>query len=101
VNVAASPDEKETGQKVISEEVKFAPAKTPVEEPPAAPSIRISGIVWSEEPSRRLAVINGIALTEGALIEEVQVLEIYPTRVRFSHQGRPFEIHLGSTAVIK
>jgi len=60
-------------------------------------SLRVSGIVWREEPSERLAVINGMILREGGEIEGAKVEEIHPTRVRFSHNDRPFEISLGSS----
>ncbi|MGA2959668.1 MAG: general secretion pathway protein GspB [Thermodesulfobacteriota bacterium] len=54
--------------------------------------LKISGIVWHEEPSERRAVINGSFTKEGSVIEGVKVVEIFPTRVRFSHNGRTFEI---------
>jgi len=105
---AASLSEKKTDQKVISEEVRVAPetAKKPAEgaqaESAQAPrSLRISGIVWSEEPLNRLAVINGASITEGSVIEGVKVVEIFPTHVRFLHNNRPFEIPLGSSTIIK
>lgn len=66
----------------------------------APPSLRVSGIVWKEEHSERLAVINGMILREGSEIGGVKVEEIHPTRVRFSHKDRPFEISLGSSLVI-
>jgi type II secretory pathway component PulC len=104
---AASANERRTDQKVISEEVRVAP-ETPtktIEAPPtesmqAPRSLRISGIVWSEAPSSRLAVINGASLTEGSVIEGVKVVEIFPTHVRFLHKDRPFEIPLGSSKPI-
>jgi hypothetical protein len=55
-------------------------------------ALKISGIVWSEERSERRAVINGVFTTEGSVIDGVKVEEIYPTRVRFSHEGRFFEV---------
>ena len=59
------------------------------------PSLKLSGIIWQEEPGERRAMINGRVVTEGSMIEGVKVVEIHPTRVRFSHNGKPFEITLG------
>jgi general secretion pathway protein B len=101
--------EKKVDQKVIPEEVPIAPQKTekPVEHTPnpaqqlpkesvttTPPSLKISAIVWYEEPSKRLAMINGNLTSEGSFIEGVKVEEIFPNRVRFSFNGQPFEISI-------
>ena len=100
--------DKKTDQKTALEEVRVDPgiSKKPTEgtpegSPPAQRSLRISGIIWSEQPSNRLAVINGITITEGSIIEGVKVVEIFPTHVRFLQNDRPFEISLGSSTVLK
>jgi hypothetical protein len=99
---APSLAEEKTSHHVITEETSVAPVniKKPTEHPPSGPattppSLRLSGIVWYEEPSRRLAVINGTIATEGSLIEGVKVVEISPTRVRLSYNGQLFEISIG------
>jgi len=56
------------------------------------PSLKLSAIVWYEEPSKRFVMVNGVIANEGSVVEGVKVEEIYPDRVRFSHNGRPFEI---------
>jgi general secretion pathway protein B len=76
------------------------PAREPAEQAPKAsaappPAMKLSGIVWQEEPSERRAMINGHIATEGSLVEGVKVVSIHPTRVRFSHNGKSFEITLG------
>jgi general secretion pathway protein B len=99
---SVAPVEKKTSQNLASEEAKIAPPNT-IRLPDQAPersittplSLRVSGIIWSEEPSKRIAVINGIPITEGSVIEGVKVVEIHPTRVRFFHNNRSFEIPLG------
>jgi hypothetical protein len=58
------------------------------------PSLKISGIIWSEEPSERRAVINGMVTREGAMIEGMKVMVIYPNHVRFSYNGRLIEISM-------
>jgi hypothetical protein len=98
------PGEKKASPNLIPEEDRGAPAST-VKLPEQAParsattpsSLRISGIIWSEEPSKRIAVINGMTLNEGSVIEGIKVVEIHPTRVRFFHNDQFFEIPLGVT----
>jgi hypothetical protein len=94
-----SSSEKKTTRNVISEEVNVAPenAKKTVEHTPTGsattpPSLKISAIVWYEDPSKRFAMINGTITTEGSLIEGVKVVEINPAGVRFFHNGQYFEI---------
>jgi len=94
-----SSSEKKTEQKVISEEAKVAPGDTkktaehaPVTSTATPPSLKISAIVWYEDPSKRFAMINGTISTEGSLVDEVKVVEIHPTGVRFLHNGQYFEI---------
>ena len=93
--------EKDAGQNVIVEKASVAPENT--EQPPqraptgsatTPPSLRLSAIVWHDEPSKRIAVINGTITTEQSVIEGVKIEEIYPNRVRLSHNDRPFEILL-------
>jgi hypothetical protein len=96
---ATSPGESKAGRRVFPGKAEVtggsrprsapAPRRGPAITPTA---LKISGIVWSEERSERRAVINGVFTTEGSVIEGVKVEEIYPTRVRFSHEGRFFEI---------
>jgi general secretion pathway protein B len=61
----------------------------------ATPSaMKLSGIVWSSEPSERLAVINSMVVGEGATIEGVKVVEILPTSVRLLHDGKSYELSI-------
>ncbi len=94
-------DETKIRQDVIVERPEIAPEKaTPPVEPalqsPAkpSPSLNISAIVWYEEPSRRFAMINGLIVTEGSLVEGMKVEEIYPDRVRFLRQNQHLEIFI-------
>ena len=100
-DLAAVQGEKKASQKVIPEEASVAPANvkkvpepTPKESTSIPPSLKLSGILWHEEPSERRAMINGMILSEGSVIEGMKVLEIQPTRVRLSQNGRPFEISI-------
>ena len=101
---SVSTGEKKAGRSPISEEGKGAPAsavklpeQAPVRSATTPSSLRISGIIWSEEPSKRIAVINGMTLNEGSIIEGIKVVEILPTRVRFFQNNQSFEIPLGVT----
>jgi general secretion pathway protein B len=93
--------EKDPGQNVIVEKATVAPGnteqpsqRTPTGSATTPPSLKLSAIVWHDEPSKRIAVINGVITTEQSVIEGVKIEEIYPNRVRLSHNGRPFEILL-------
>lgn len=94
-----SSGEKKREQNIISEEAKFAPGITKKPDEPSAvesattpPSLKISAIVWYEDPSKRFAMINGTISTEGSLVDGVKVVEIHPTGVRFFRNGQYFEI---------
>lgn len=56
---------------------------------------KVNGIAWQKESSSRLAVVNGVAVTQGSTIDGAKVVEILPDRVRFSQGGRNFEVVLG------
>jgi general secretion pathway protein B len=61
---------------------------------PTPSAMKLSGIVWSSEPSERLAVINSMVVGEGATIEGVKVVEILPTSVRLLHNGKSYELSI-------
>jgi len=86
---------------VVSKESPVLPAdmKKPPEKAPTKPSLtpeslKLSGIVWSEDPSKRLAVINGMVTTEGYVFEGMKVVEIHPDRVLLLLNDKPFELSL-------
>lgn len=85
--------------KVISEEPKVAPENTkkPVERTPVGSvwdpsSLKISAIVWYDDPSKRFAMINGTISTEGSFVDGAKIVEIRPSSVRFLHNDEYFEI---------
>jgi len=97
-----SANEKKTRRNVIPEEADIARGNIKksaerVSKGPATdvPSLKLSGIIWHEEPKERRAMINGTIATEGSLVEGVKVVEIHPNRVRFSFNGKPFEVSMG------
>ena len=94
-------EETKIKQNVTVKEADILPEKSnmPVEHasqgpPKTPPSLNISAIVWYEEPSKRFAMINGLIVTEGSVVEGMKVEEIYPDRVRFLHQNQHLEIFI-------
>lgn len=99
IKAAPPPAEKAPARKAAPEAPAVVPAAPmkPADAAPATPagdppSLKLSGIVWHEEPAARRAVVNGTFAAEGSVVEGVKVVEIHPNRVAFSHNGRPFEI---------
>ena len=94
----ATPVVDKKTQDVIPKELDTTPKKAPEPTPnisattPA--SLKLSAIVWYEDPSRRFAMINGIMATEGSSVEGMKVVEINPTSVRLLHDGQYFEISM-------
>jgi general secretion pathway protein B len=96
-----STSEGKISPEVISKEAPAVPGdlRKPPEQPPrrsavTPASLRLSGIVWSEEPSKRLAVINGMVTTEGYIFEGMKVVEIHPDHVLLLLNDQPFELSL-------
>jgi general secretion pathway protein B len=58
------------------------------------PSLVINGIAFQEGSSENLAVINGVTVSNGNVIEGVMVEDIQKDRIRFSQGGESFEITL-------
>ena len=97
---AISAEDKKASQSVISEKVDVTPGNTkktigtPNESATTPPLLKLSVIVWYEQPSERFAMINGMKANEGSVIEGVKVVEIHPTSVRFLYNGQHFEISM-------
>jgi len=96
-----SPGDEKITPEVISKEAPIVPGdmRKPAEQTPrksavTPASLRLSGIVWSEEPSKRLAVINGMVTTEGYVFEGVKVVEIHADHVLLLLNDQPFELSL-------
>ena len=96
---AAAPFEKRESQGLIPEESKIPPkagVQQASKESAGPPSLRLSGVLWHEDPSERRAVVNGMVLSEGGGFEGVKVVEIHPTYVRFSYKDQFFEISMSN-----
>ncbi|KAF0221155.1 MAG: hypothetical protein FD174_653 [Geobacteraceae bacterium] len=62
------------------------------------PVLSVSGIAWQKDSASRLAVVNGMSVTQGATVGGARVEEIFPDRVRFSLENRTVEVLLGKTS---
>lgn len=63
----------------------------------AVPQLRVNGIAIENGGTENVAMINGVPVVNGAIIEGVKVEEILKNRVRFSYKGEKFEIPLGQS----
>ncbi|MGE5799291.1 MAG: general secretion pathway protein GspB [Syntrophaceae bacterium] len=55
------------------------------------PAVKISAIIWQEEPLERKAMINGRVARQGDLVDGMKVLEIHPSHVKLSYDGKAFK----------
>ena len=77
------------------------PALVPAPSPPtesAQPLLQVSGIAWQKDAASRVAMVNGAAVTKGGVVGKARVEEIFPDRVRFSLDGRSFDVPLGTSS---
>lgn len=87
-----------SGDKTVPEK------KIPQTVPPVVPQtvrniplLRVNGIAHQGGAAENVAIINGVPVSDGAVIEGVKVEEIQKNRVRFSYEGETFEIALGKS----
>jgi general secretion pathway protein B len=82
-------------QHIESRSIAIPAQALPTEKLPGPPALKVTGIGWQKGNADRLAIVNGRAVTEGAVVEGARVEEIFPDRVRFSFNDKTFEIPLG------
>lgn len=72
------------------------PAKAPrpmvTSSPAESRDLVISGIAWQDERRLRRAVVNGELVSEGSEIAGSRVIDIRENRIRFSRNGRLFDV---------
>lgn len=66
---------------------------------PVGNSPVVSGIAWQQDRSSRRAVVNGVLVSEGKMAGGAKVVEIKQSSVRFSSNGRAFEVTISSPVV--
>jgi hypothetical protein len=88
------PAEKSRTRTPVLTETVRAPEKNGDSIPSTRPALKVSGIVWQEDRPARRAFVNDIPVREGDMIKDVNVVEIFPNHVRFSRDGKVFEVRL-------
>ena len=62
-----------------------------------APLIKVNGIAFQGNGPGSVAVVNGVPVANGSMIEGARVEDIQKDRVRFSYGGEKFEVDLGKS----
>jgi len=98
--VVTSPPADDEGRRASRKNSAKAVQRQESEVPVSAPAdIKVSGIAWQDERAARRAVVNGFLLKEGAVVAGAKIVEILPEKVRFSMNGKTFELSMHSSAV--
>jgi len=63
----------------------------------AAPALRVNGIAFQDGTTDNVAIINGVPVSDGSIVEGAKVESIHKNKVRFSYNGESFEIQLGKS----
>ena len=61
------------------------------------PALKVNGIAFQDESSDRVAIVNGISVSSGSMIEGAKVEDIQKDRVMFSYGGEKFDVALGKS----
>ncbi len=61
---------------------------------PSLPSLKVTGIAGEKDSPVHLAIVNGMSVVEGSMVNGVKVEKILPDRVRFSFENRFFDVPL-------
>lgn len=96
---APSISPKPQGQPKLDQQKKLPTVTTTVQPPAVAgtvPALRVNGIAY-QGAADSVAVINGVPVSVGGMIEGAQIEAIQKDRVRFSYNGDNFEIPLGKS----
>jgi general secretion pathway protein B len=82
-------------EQAISSPVSAEKNEETVQSDAGAPaSLVVSGIAWQDDRAARRAVVNGALVGEGAEIGGVRIVRIYRDKVRFSIDGRTFDVSM-------
>jgi len=84
---------------VISEKPKETPGtvKKGLPADTTVPALRVNGIAFQNGNTDSLAMVNGMPVSSGSVIEGITVKKIREDRVLFQHNGATFEILLGQS----
>jgi general secretion pathway protein B len=64
------------------------------DKPSPVQTFTINGIAWQKDSASRLAVVNGVPVREGGIVEGAKIEQILQDRVIFSLGGKSFEAAL-------
>ena len=93
--VTAAPAAKRPAEAVIH---TAPPPDIPTSAPAVtAPTVKVNGIAFQGDGSGSVAVVNGVPVVTGSMIEGARVEDIQKDRVRFSYGGEKFEVDLGKS----
>jgi type II secretory pathway component PulC len=82
----------ETKQQMLQTQQSEQPADRSV-----PPTLKVNGIAFQEGVAGSVAVVNGISVSSGSMVEGAKVEDIQMDRVRFSYSGEKFEVLLGKS----
>jgi len=80
-----------------SKEVAAAVKSEYVAAASSVPALRVNGIAFQNRGAESVAIVNGVTVTKGAVIEGATVDDVRNDRVLFRYNGEPFEILLGQS----
>ncbi len=63
----------------------------------AVPALRVNGIAFQGNDADSVAIVNGVPVSNGSIIEGVTVEQVRKDRVLFQRNGEKFEIRLGQS----
>lgn len=95
--VSSEEDNEQQSERRHTPKRPTASARTPqpvVQTSPPPPDILVSGIAWQDTRSARRAVVNGFLMQEGNSVLGARITEIHQDKVRFSKDGRVFDVNL-------
>ncbi len=61
------------------------------------PTLRVNGIAFQNSSADSMAIVNGMPVSSGSIIEGITVEEVRNDRVLFQRNGEKFEIKLGQS----
>ena len=61
-------------------------------EPEEDASLKVSGIIWAEESGARRALVNGLSVKEGDIVDGARVERIETHHIHFSKDGKRFDV---------
>ncbi len=91
---ASKPVERSRARTPATMEPARAQEKSADVSPADKSKFKVSGIVWQEERPARRAFVNDVPVREGDTVQGARVVEIHTDRVRFSKDGKFFDIRL-------